>query len=81
MEKTYNYNTISKEEFDELMIDLMGSFFHVYSDDIDDEAGCKIEERILVEFLAENPKILSVKPLEYFVEQFVGTGPYKEDKK
>jgi len=62
---------MSQEEFDNKLLNLHEQFFHIMSDDVD-EKGILIEEKILVDFLSENPNMLSVKSLIWFVDVFVG---------
>lgn len=61
----------NKEEFEELLMELHSRFFHVMSEDKDVD-GVKIEEIILIDFLKDNKKALSFKPLSWFVEEFMG---------
>jgi translation elongation factor EF-4 len=71
---------MTEEEFEEFNESLSQSLFHVLSDDIDDETGASLEEVILVQHLASNPKALARKPLKQWVEEFVGKC-YLEDLK
>lgn len=62
-----------KIEYDEFYELLAQQMFHVMSDDLDDETGAKLEEVILVQLLANHPRMLKYKPLKQWVEENVGT--------
>lgn len=59
-------------EYDEFYELLCQQMFHVLSDDLDDETGAKLEEVILVQLLANHPKMLKHKPLKQWVEEIIG---------
>jgi hypothetical protein len=45
--------------------------FHVYSNDIDDKSGGKLDEVILVGLIAHNIECLKHKPLQWFLDTFL----------
>jgi len=59
-------------ELNEFNILIAEQTFHVMSDDLDTETGAKLEEVILVQLLANHPKMLKYKPLKQWVEENVG---------
>lgn len=69
MENKSNKKIMTDEQFDILLHqELMCSLFHVMPDDIDDETGAKLEEVILIKFLAQHPGVLKHKPLYWWIE-------------
>lgn len=73
---------MTQEEFDRFNDeDLPCALFHVMSDDIDNETGAKLEERILVEMIAANPGVLKFHPLSWWVENHTGKCYSKDIKK
>jgi translation elongation factor EF-4 len=71
---------MTDEEFEEFNQSLAESLFHVLSDDIDDETGASLEEVILLQHLASNPKALGRKSIKQWVDECVGKC-YLEDLK
>lgn len=63
---------MTKEKFEEIVNDeIVCNLFHVSASDIDDKTGAKIEELVIVEAIARNPELLSIKPLSWFIQTFL----------
>jgi len=69
---------MNEEVFEEHIIELHQDFFVM--SEYKDERGAKVEEVILIKFLAKYPEMLAMKPLKWFVDEFIGKC-YSEDVK
>jgi len=70
--KQFDYE-VNEENLNQFLAEEFGSaFFHVGSDDIDDEYGVKLEELILIQLLYKYPQVLKYKNLNWFIKHFIG---------
>jgi hypothetical protein len=72
---------MNKEEFEVFIHeDIPCAMFHVGPNDKDDETGAKLDEIILLDCLAKNPKALLHQNIGWFYERFISesdhTSPY-----
>jgi len=65
---------MTKEQFKQFEgEDMPCAFFHVMSDDIDEETGLPLEQIILDRMLKGNPGVLEYQPREYWEKMYIGT--------
>ena len=65
---------MTEERFNEWMIDVHGSLFHVEPTDLDDDLGVRIDELVVLRAIMSEPEVLKHKSLIWLCNYFLNVG-------
>jgi len=65
---------MTQQEFDELCWETIPQqLFHVFRTDLDDKTGAHLDEIILLNIIHDHLEVLSIKPLQWFIDTFINS--------